>query len=119
MSHAARRWASGIPTCAPNIEVGGSGLGGEGGAELFGAAGEVLAERDHGVDALLAPEPAPPAVVERAPGGEDGLLHLRERQRLDFRDDLFGVRVLDREGLTVAGDESPVDVRLPDVGDLR
>ena len=87
--------------------------------ELVGTTSEVLAEREHGVDALLAPEPAPHAAVERATGGEDGLLDLRQRQCLDFRDDLFGVRVLDREGRAVAADESSVDVRLPDVGDLR
>ena len=76
---------------------GGAGLRRERGAELLGATVEVLAEREHRVDALLAPEPAPPAAVERAPGGEHGLLDLRERQRLDLGDRLLGGRVLDRE----------------------
>ena len=89
---------------------GGSGLGAQGRAELLGTAGEVLAEGEHGVDALLASEPAPPAAVERATGGEDGLLHLGNRQRFDLGDHLFGERVLDRERHAVSAHETPVDV---------
>jgi hypothetical protein len=88
----------------------GSGFGSEGRPQFFGAASEVLAEGEHGVDPFLAPKPAPRTAIKRAAGGKDGRLHLLKRQGLDLSDDLFGVGVFDCEGLALARDESPVDV---------